>query len=157
MYNPTMDAREVITGSQAKCYVTVDGERNLIMNATDIEAKWEPIIEEVPILGRLSVGSKMSGFKGSGTLTAYYNSSLFREIALRYQRTGEILYFDMQISNEDASTTIGRQTVILKNCCLGTIDVAKFAVGEALLTEEVEFTFEEFEMPEKFTVLKGSK
>lgn len=157
MFFKTMEAKDVLSGAQGECYVTINGERYNFMQAYKLEAKVEKQKVEIAILGRTSRGNKSVGTKGTGTATFRYNTSIFRELMYRYQNTGEDLYFDIQITNEDAASAAGRQTVILRDCNLNSVIVAKFDADSQVLDEDMDFTFERFELPEKFKPLAGMK
>ena len=75
------------------------------------------------------------------------------------QETGEDIYFDMQISNQDVTASdIGRQTVILYDCNFDSVILAAFdADSDDTLTESMDFTAERFELPEKFKHMDGMK
>lgn len=153
--NPIMSAKDTISASQAECFVTVEGNRYNFMHAIKLEAKFEKKKTEVPILGKTGKGNKTTSWKGTGSATFHYNSSIFRELLYRYKNTGEDVYFDIQITNEDPTSAVGRQTIILKDCNLDGGILAKFDAGAETLDEDVDFTFEDFEMPEMFTALPG--
>lgn len=155
MSKVTMNARDAVSAPLAECYVTIEGNRYNFMQAIDLEASFEKNKTEVPILGRTSKGNKASGWSGSGSATFHYNTSIFRKLLIRYKETGEDIYFDIQVTNEDPTSTIGRQTVILKDCNLDGGILAKFDADGEYLDESVDFTFEDFEMPEEFAVLNG--
>ena len=74
---------------------------------------------------------------------------------LRYKNTGEDIYFDIQVTNEDATSSVGRQTVVLKDCNMDGGLLTKFDADAEYLDEDMDFTFEDFEIPEKFTLLSG--
>lgn len=59
------------------------------------------------------------------------------------------------ITNEDPTSSVGRQTVILKDCNMDGGLLAKFDADAEYLDEDMDFTFEDFEMPETFTMLAG--
>lgn len=151
----TMNARDAISAPLAECYVTIEGNRYNFMQAIDLEATFEKNKTEVPILGKTAKGNKASGWSGSGSATFHYNTSLFRKLFLRYKETGEDVYFDIQVTNEDPTSTIGRQTVILKDCNMDGGTLAKFDADGEYLDESMDFTFEDFEMPEEFSMLNG--
>ena len=71
----------------------------------------------------------------------------------KFKEKGEDLYFDIQVINEDPTSSVGRQTIILKDCNLDGGVIAKFNAGAEFLEEEYKFTFEDWEMPEKFKEL----
>lgn len=151
----TMNARDAISAPLAECFVTIEGNRYNFMQAIDLEANFEKNKTEVPILGKTAKGNKASGWSGSGSATFHYNTSIFRKLFLRYKDTGEDIYFDIQITNEDPTSTIGRQTVILKDCNMDGGVLAKFDADGEYLDESIDFTFEDFEMPEEFSMLNG--
>ena len=133
MSNITMHARNAITASLAECYVTIEGNRYNFMQAINLEANFEKTKTKVPILGKTGKGNKSTGFEGTGSATFHYNSSIFRKLMERYQDTGEDIYFDIQITNEDPTSTVGRQTVVLYDCNIDGGILAKFdADGEYL-------------------------
>ena len=83
------------------------------------------------------------------------NQSIMRDILLKYKDTGKFAYFDIQVTNEDPSSSVGRQTVILKDCLVEGGVLAKFESGADYLEEEMSGTFDDFEIPEKFKTLAG--
>lgn len=153
----TMNAMDAMSGSLAECFITVEGNRYNFMQATNIEVKMSKTKVKVPILGRTGKGNKSTGWEGTGSATFHYNTSIFRELLYRYAKTGQDFYFDMQITNEDPTSAVGRQTVILKDCNIDGGILAKIDAEAEYLSEDFEFTFEDFEMPEKFNVLPGMK
>ena len=50
---------------------------------------------------------------------------------------------------------MGRQTVILKDCNVDGGILAKFDADAEYLDEDMDFTFEDWEMPETFKMLTG--
>lgn len=150
-----MNAKDAVSASLAECYVTIEGNRYCFMQAINLEANFEKSKSEVPILGKTGKGNKSTGWKGSGSATFHYNTSIFRELMLRYKNTGEDIYFDIQVTNEDATSSVGRQTVILKDCNMDGGILTKFDADAEYLDEDMDFTFEDFEIPEKFTNLSG--
>lgn len=150
-----MKAKDAVYAALAECYVTIDGNTYNFMQATNLEAKFDKNKIEVPILGQTGKGNKAAGWKGTGSATFYYNTSIFRELMVEYARSGKDVYFDIQITNEDETSVVGRQTIILKDCNMDGGILAKFDAGGEVLDEEMSFTFEDVEMPEKFKMLDG--
>lgn len=155
MKNQVMNARDSVSASLAECFVTIEGNRYNFMQAINLEASIEKTKSEVPILGRTGKGNKSTGWKGTGSATFHYNTSIFRELLYRYKETGEDIYFDIQVTNEDPTSRVGRQTIILKDCNVDGGVLTKFDADAEYLEDEMDFTFEDFEMPEKFTPLAG--
>ncbi len=150
-----MNAKDSVSAALAKCFVTIEGKRYELMQAINLEAKIEKSKSEVPILGKTGKGNKATGWKGTGNATFHYNTSLFRKMLKQYKNTGEDIYFDIQVTNEDPSSSVGRQTILLKDCNLDGGILTKFDADAEYLDESIDFTFEDFEMPEEFTMLQG--
>ena len=151
----TMHARDSVHGSEAKCFVTIEGRRYNFMNLTEFESEDSMNIAEIPILGKRGMGHKPAGCNGTWSATAHYNQSIMRKLALRYRKTGALPYFEIQVTNDDPTSTIGRQTIIHYDCLCESTAVAKFAAGEEVLTEDLSGTYEDWDMPEEFNELPG--
>lgn len=150
VFNP----EDAISGKQAKAFVTINGRVEELFYAKTGEATIEKNKADVPILGKTNVGKKAAGWSGSGTLTIYYVTSMFRALTLEYIKTGKDFYFDLQIVNEDASSNAGKQTVVLGKCNLDSIIAAKFdATSDDMLEEELAFTFSEYDILDQFNTL----
>lgn len=153
----TMHSRNAVSAKMAECYVTIDGNRYNFMSAINVEVIFEKEKTEVPILGRMNRGHKSTSSNITGSAEFHLNTSIWRELAYRFQETGEDLYFDMQITNEDITASdVGRQTIILYDCNFDSVTLAAFdADSDDSLTESMDFTVERFEMPEKFNMMNG--
>jgi hypothetical protein len=153
----TMAARNAVSAKMAECYVTIDGQRYNFMSAINVEVKFEKNKTEVPILGRMNRGHKATSSSITGSAEFHLNTSIWRELAYKFQERGEDVYFDMQITNEDITASdIGRQTIILYDCNWDSLTLAAFdADSDDVLTESIDFTAERFEMPEKYTLMDG--
>lgn len=153
----TMAARNALSAKMAECYVTIDNKRYNLMSAINVEVTFEKNKTEVPILGRMNKGHKSTSSNITGSAEFHLNTSIWRELAYRFQETGEDLYFEMQITNEDITASdIGRQTIILYDCNFDSVILAAFdADSDDVLTESIDFTVERFEMPEKFKTMNG--
>ena len=150
-----MKAKDTISAAQAECYITIGTRRYNFMQAINLEAKFEKTKVEVPILGKTGKGNKATGWKGTGSATFHYNTSIFRQMMLHYKDTGEDIYFEIQITNEDKTSAAGRQTVVLIDCNIDGGMLAKFDSDGEYLDEDMDFTFEDFKMPETFKDLEG--
>lgn len=153
--NNKMHAKDSVSGSLAECFITIEGNRYNFMQAINLEASVEKTKTEVPILGKTGKGNKTTGWKGSGSATFHFNTSIFRKLLYRYKNTGKDVYFDIQVTNEDPTSSVGRQTVILKDCNIDNGILTKFDAKADYLDEDMDFTFEDFELPEEFSILDG--
>lgn len=152
----TMHARNAPSSKMAECFITFDGNRYNFMSAINVEVNFEKEKTEIPILGRMNKGNKSTGSVITGSGEFHKNTSIWNEIAYKFQETGEDVYFEMQITNEDKTTEIGRQTIILYDCNFDSVTLAAFdADSDDVLTESIDFTAERFEMPEKYKLMDG--
>ena len=153
--NITMRGRDALSAKMAECFLTINGNRYNFMQMIDFEAKFEKTKMEVPVLGRTGTGNKASGWKGTFSATAHYNQSIFRELMVRYKDSGEDVYFEIQVTNDDATSKAGRQTLVFLDCNTDGGILAKFDADGEYLDESIEGTFEDFMMPESFRLLDG--
>lgn len=154
MSNPTMHGRDAVAGSQGRAYVIIEGSRYLFAQLINIEARMDKTKTQVPIMGRTGKGNKSTGWEGTGSATFHFNTSIFRQLLKRYKDTGEDIYFDIQTTNEDGSAKVGRQTTILKDCNLDGGIIASLDADAEYLEDSIDFTFEDWDMPEEFTTLQ---
>ena len=155
MPNITMNAKDSISAKLAECYITIGENRYNFMQMINFEATFERNKTTVPILGRTAMGNKTTGWSGKFKAVCHYNQSIFREFLLRYKDTGEDIYFDIQVTNEDPSAACGRQTIVYTGCNIDGGVLSKFDAKGEYLDEEINGTFEDFTMPESFTILDG--
>ena len=153
--NAVMRGRDSLSARLAQCYVTIEGRRYNFMQMIDMDATMEKTKIEVPILGQTGDGNKAAGWKGKFKGKAHYNQSVLRSLLLRYKKTGEDVYFDMQIVNDDPTSAAGRQSIILTGCNLDGGTLGKFDADGEYLDEDVNGTFEDWDMPEMFKTLSG--
>lgn len=151
-----MKEEDAISGKQAKAFVTIDGKVEELFYAKKLESKITKKKANVPVLGKTNVGKRAAGWEGSGTLTVYYVTSLFRKLMLDYIRTGKDFYFDLQVTNEDPHSGTLKQTAVLKNCNLDEVSAAKFdATSEDMLDEDMPFSFDDYDLMDQFNTLAG--
>jgi hypothetical protein len=83
-------------------------------------------------------------------MTAYYVTSLFRRLMLEYVKYGRDVYFEIIVTNDDPTSTIGLQTVSLQGCNLDSVVIAKLDTESTVLDEDLEFTFDDVDLLEEF-------
>lgn len=159
MADTLMNAKDTISGALGKCYTTLHkesgDERYLLMQVVKVEAKIDKTKTEVAIMGKTGKGNKATGWKGTGSMTIRYNTSIFRELLEEYKKTGKDIYFDMEVYNNDDASEAGKQITILKQCNLDGGVIAKLDAGSEVLDEDATFTFDDFTIKKKFNILSG--
>ncbi|WP_309119205.1 phage tail tube protein [Paenibacillus sp.] len=143
-------AGDTISGQEGRAYATIGGENHEMFYVKNIRATAEKQKAEVKTLGRRGVQHKATGWSGTGEMTIYYVTSRFRQLMLKYIKDGVDTYFDITITNDDPSSSIGRQTVTLKGVNLNEVVMAALDTESEALEEDVAFTWEDIDMAETF-------
>lgn len=146
----TLKASDIPAGSEAVAYIEVDGKIEEFFYAKSIEATAELNKSEVKVMGKRGVQNKATGWTGSGSMTIYYVTTIFRNMLLKYAKEGILPAFKLVITNEDKGTTIGKQTVCLYDCVIDSVNLAKFDVESDALDEDMDFTFSDFDILDSF-------
>ncbi|WP_127575257.1 phage tail tube protein [Paenibacillus barengoltzii] len=143
-------AGDAISGQEGRAYATINGRVEELFYAKSIEARAEKNKSDFKALGRRGTQSKAIGWTGTGSMTIYYATPVFRQMMLDYIKTGKDTYFDLTVVNEDPNSSLGRQTVILRNVNLDSVIMAKLDVDAEFLDEDCDFTFDDVDMPDSF-------
>lgn len=150
-----LKAGDIVSGQEAVGRMTIknpDGTSTIedMFFAKNLEGKCDIKKTEVRTLGKRGTQHKPNGWTGTGTMSIYYVTSIFRKMAIQYIKTGVPVYFDVLVTNSDPGSTVGDQTVILKDCSLDSVLLAKFDVEADSLEESVEFTFDDADLLDAF-------
>jgi len=156
-FGETMHARDSVSGAQGEAFVTIEGTRYSFAQLINLEARMDKSKTQVPILGKTGKGNKSTGWEGTGSATFHFNTSIFRKLLKRYKDTGEDIYFDIQSTNNDRSSTVGKQTTMLFDCNLDGGIIALLDADAEYLEDSFDFTFEDWDMPEEFSILDVMK
>jgi len=151
----TLKAWDAINGAAGKCVATVGTDVEDMIYVKNIKARIEKKKTEIKVLGQTGAKNKANGWKGTGTMTMYYATTFFRNMIDSYVHDGIDTYFELLIENEDPSSDIGKQTIVLKKVNIDNLDVAKLDINSTELDEEIEFTFDDIEIRNKFTDVVG--
>ncbi|MFX3636263.1 MAG: phage tail tube protein [Candidatus Pristimantibacillus sp.] len=136
-----LNAGDTISGQEGRAYCNVNGQYEEMFYIKTLEASIEKQKAEIKTLGHRGLQHKATGWSGTGNMTIYYVTSTFRQLMLDYVKSGIDRGFDVQITNQDPTSTIGTQTVTLYNVNLNSIVMGKLDTESEALEEEVEFTF----------------
>lgn len=153
--NIILRGKDTVAAKTARCFVTIGGNRYNFMNMIDAEFKVEKTKAKIPRLGAIMDAHKTCGMEGKFKGKAHYNQSVLRQALVDYKDTGFDPYFEIQVTNEDPTSSIGRQTMVFYDCNLDGGVLAKFDADGEYLEEDIEGTFDDFSMPEKFAMLSG--
>lgn len=146
---------DIVSGQEAEAKITIYNENGSttvedFFSARSLEATVEMEKAEGRTLGKRGTQHKPNGWNGTGTCTLYYVTSIFRKMAINYIKTGKPTYFDLFVKNEDPASTVGVQSVILRNCLFDSVVLAKFDVDAEFLDEDMDFTFDDADLMDEF-------
>ena len=146
-----LKAEQIVSGQAGRAYANIDGRNQELLYLKSIDATVTKRKTAVRTLGHTGDQFKAAGWSGKGKMVIYYMTTLFREQMLQYMQSGKDSYFDIVVINEDVNTDTGLQTVVLKNCNLDSVALAKLNVEADNLDEEVSFTFDGAEILDSFS------
>jgi len=137
----TLDPTRTINGS----YGEVWHEGKWRMNFNHLEANVEVQKNELKLSGTRWIGTKVTGLKGSGTISGYkVNSDLIDLIGqIKDDKQGE--YKTEIISKLADPEAYGHERIRLKNVSFDRIHLANWTSGEPV-PEELPFTFVDYEL-----------
>lgn len=148
----TLNAPDTISGKEGRAYAKIDGNNEDLFFAKTIESTVEKSKSEVKAIGKRMTGHKTTGGNGTGSMTLYYMTPLFRQMIKQWKKTGQDIYFDMVIENDDQESSAGKQSVLLIDCNLDSVVLGKLdGDSDDPLDEDVDFTFEDFDILTPFT------
>ena len=143
---------DAVSGKEGRAYAKIDGNNEDLFFAKTIESTVEKSKSEVKAIGKRMTGHKTTGGNGTGSMTLYYMTPLFRQMIKQWKETGQDIYFDMVIENDDQESSAGKQSVLLIDCNLDSVVLGKLdGDSDDPLDEDVDFTFEDFDILTPFT------
>lgn len=145
-----LKAGDTISGQEGKAYIEIDGRNEELFYLKNVEGTLEKIKTEVKTLGRRGTQHKTVGWQGSGSMGIHKVTSFFIEMAMDYVKNGRDLQFNLTVINDDPSSTVGAQRVVLKGCNLDSIPVVLLDVEAETLEEELDFTFDDIDLLDSF-------
>lgn len=143
-------AGDTISGQEGRAFATINGQVEEMFYVKTLEATVEKNKTDVKTLGKRGTQHKANGWTGTGSMTIYYVTSRFRQLMLDYIKTGKDTYFDITIVNEDEGSSIGKQTVVLRDVNLDSVIMAKVDTESEVLDEDTDFTFEDVDVLDQF-------
>lgn len=151
-----MKAQDAISGKEGTLIARWKDPQNgndmqyPIAECKNISAKMTKTKSEFKALGQPATQYKANGWNGTGTLTVYYASTQYAWIMSNYANKHVDMYFSLQIVNEDPTSGLGRQEIVLKDVNLDEAEIAKLDVDAEFLDQTMNFTFSGFDINDSF-------
>lgn len=149
-----LEGRDTINSKDATIFATINGENYTVIEAQELTAKIEKNKEQVQAIGRHWTGHKTTSVEGTGTFNRYTINSTFLQAANEYlNNDGADLYFSINATIEDKTSRTGKQTILLTDVNLDTVNLLNLSSDDGLITDETDMTFEGFGLVTPFTGL----
>ena len=138
--------RDALNGKSGSAFMTMNGQNIEMFNLKKFQSDAEFQESDFKVVGTTLVQKKTTGVTLTGSMTIYYGSPHFLRLLQEYLKTGKLPYFTIQLTNDDPSTSVGSQTVVLYNVKLQKLPVAMLDADADWLEEEVSFSFTNIEV-----------
>lgn len=142
--------KDALNGKQGKAIATINGQNQELFGAKKVQTDAEFQESDFKVIGTTLVQNKTTGVKMTGTMTIYYGTPIFIKMVQDYKKTGKMTFFNLQIENDDPSTSVGKQTVVYYNCKLNKVPMSMLDADADFLEEEVGFSFTDIEVLDWF-------
>ena len=135
-------AKDTVNGAEGKIVLTIDGRNMEVACMRNITTNAEIQSNDMRVIGTRTIQNKNNGAKLTGTGNIYYGTNVWTDMVLQYIQTGVMPEFDLQITNNDPTTSIGAQSMAYYGCTLtGTIPLSILNDEEAMLNYDFNFAY----------------
>ena len=135
-------AKDTVNGAEGKIFVTVSGKNIEVACMRNIRTTGGIQSQDMRVIGTRKIQDKPNGAKLTGTGNIYYGTNIWTDMVLEYIQTGVMPEFDIQITNNDPTTSVGSQVMAYYGCHLtGTIPISILNDEEAMLNYDFNFAY----------------
>lgn len=148
------DIRDSVYKGAGRAYIIQDGVFSEEPGILKVSTKRSVKTRTRKPIGSRIVQTKVTGIENSGSITVdHYATARFNAMLDEYESSGIMPEFDLQIVNEDESTTVGRRVVRYYDCMLNA-DVSLSELensSDDAITADIGFTFRSKKILEDYT------
>ena len=148
-----LQAEDAVNGREGVATVEVDGKIIELMELANITVTISKNKTEFKAMGTRNTQNKTTGWSGKGTANVRYLSSRWAELMEKYVKTGKDTYFTIVVTNEDPGSATGKQVIQVLGCNIDELDLAKLDIDSDILDQDINFTFNDFNILQKFNAL----
>ena len=135
-------AQDTVNGAEGSIVITQNGKNTVIAGMRNIQTNAEIQSQDMRVIGTRTIQSKQNGAKLTGKGNIYYGTNIFTDMVLQYIQTGVMPQFDIQITNNDPTTTVGSQVMAYYGCVLtGTIPLSILDDEETMMNYDFNFAY----------------
>lgn len=118
MDNKVMNTNDAPVAKFAEVFVKLGEKRYKMLMCKNFEGKASISNQDVPRMGSVIMGKKPTTVELPFTMTIYKCTEIFDDVLDTFIKTGVMPPFDIQTSNDDPSTSVGRSTKSYNDCVL---------------------------------------
>lgn len=148
-----LQAEDCVNGREGIATAEINGQVVELMELGNINVNIEKDKTEFKAMGTRNTQNKTTGWKGTGSMNVRYVSTRWAELMQKYVKDGIDTYFTIVVTNEDPGSATGKQTIQILGCNLDSVDIAKLDTEAEILDQDVDFTFNDFNILESFNSL----
>ena len=149
--NNVMSTNDAPVAKFAEVFVTRNGRRHAMLMCKNFEAKANVSTQDVPRMGSVIIGKKPTAVELSFTMTIYKCTEIFDDVLDDFIKTGAMPLLEIQASNEDPATSVGRSTKIFNDCVLdGDVLLSLAGSEDDFIEQEISGFAGSYTRPEKF-------
>lgn len=146
-----MNTNDAPVAKYAEVFVTLKGKRYAMLMCKNFEGKASVSTQDVPRMGSVVMGKKATTVELSFTMTIYKCTEIFDDVIEEFINTGVMPRFDIQTSNDDPSTSVGRSSKVYNDCTLdGDILLSLAGSEDDFIEQEISGFAGGFTRPEKY-------
>ena len=149
-----LQAQDAVNGREGIATAIIDGKVVELMELANITATVEKNKTEFKAMGTRNTQNKSTGWKGTGSANVRYISSRWAKMIQEYCKTGKDTYFTIVVTNEDPGSATGKQVIQIIGCNIDSTDIAKLDIDTEILDQDINFTFNDFNILQEFTEIK---
>lgn len=135
-------AKDTVNGAEGSVVITQNGQNTVVASMKNIQTNAEIQSSDMRVVGTRTIQDKPNGVKQTGTGNIYYGGNIWTDMVLQYIQTGVMPQFDIQITNNDPTTSVGTQVMAYYGCHLtGTIPLSILNSEEAMMNYDFNFVY----------------
>lgn len=151
----TIRPANVLSAKMGEVYATIDGKRYHCIHMTEMDVTLDIKKGEVNRLNTIMVGHKITSATGKYKGKQYFIEDAMRKVVAAWKDGGVAPVWEMEVINDDPSSVVGAQNIMLNDCMNDSLTLAKLSASDDFLEEDVEGTFDDFEYIETLDTMDG--
>lgn len=148
LFNPN----DAPSAKMAELFATIGDRRYSMLNAKKFTATANVENAEIKTLGAVIKKRKTTGVEIKLTMTVYKCSDMFDALIEEFKNTGVLPTFDVQVTQEDPATNLGRSTKVYNDCVIdGELILSMIDADGSFIEQEITAYAMDYNTAETYT------